>query len=198
MARSSSPPKQPSDVIVIVEPEAWMVRIARDRDRDSFVALFESFAPRVKTYLIRSGLPEGVAEEIAQETLFTAWRKADRFDPVRASAAAWLFTIARNLRIDLLRHDGHRGATHPEVESASPPTPEENLGGAEGERRLHDAMAELSAEQSMVVRLAFFEERSHSEIAHSLGVPLGTVKSRLRLAAAHLRRQLTIDYRGMA
>lgn len=197
MDQPSSPPNDHTDA-GLGGPDDWIVRIARDGDGDSFIELFQSFAPRIKSYLIRSGLAEGVAEEIAQETLFTAWRKAGRFNPCRASAAAWLFTIARNLRIDLLRHDGHPGATYQDAGPAAPPTPEDSLGAAEGGRRLHDAIAELPSDQAVIVRLAFFEERSHSEIACSLGVPLGTVKSRIRLAAAHLRRELTFTYEAIA
>ncbi|MFI4965742.1 MAG: sigma-70 family RNA polymerase sigma factor [Caulobacterales bacterium] len=171
------------------DPGAWIVRLAREGHRPSYVALFEHFAGRVKAYLMRRGLSDALAEDLAQETLLTVWRKAAHFDPSRASASAWIYTIARNLWIDSLRRERHPDDMVP-AEPPSLATPEQALRWCESEQRLRQALAALSSDQAQVLRLAFFEERSHAEIANLLQAPLGTVKSRIRLATAHLRSAL--------
>jgi RNA polymerase sigma-70 factor (ECF subfamily) len=172
------------------EPEGWIIGIAERQDRSCFVALFTHFAPKVKGHLLSRGVREPVAEELTQETFLTIWRKAGQFDPDRASAAAWIYTIARNRRIDVLRRefpadDGRCGEQPPE-----PPTPEHELRTLEAERRVRMAVDGLPIEQATVLRLSYFEDLTHAEIASQLGLPLGTVKSRIRLASAHLRSTL--------
>lgn len=183
-----------SEVVIALplaaSPEAWIVAIAEDRDRGSFAALFRSFAPKIKTYLIRHGMSPAIAEELTQETFLNVWRKADQFDPQRASASAWIYTIARNLRVDYLRREHHPDDRPADNDLDQPSTPEEELRSKQGEMRLQAAMGTLSVEQSTVLRLSFFEEKTHPEIAAHLGLPLGTVKSRIRLAAAYLRSLL--------
>ena len=171
------------------EPAELVVRIGRDGDREAFKALFASFAPRVKTYLIRHGATPAQAEDLAQETLLAVWRKASYFDPARASVAAWLFTIARNLRIDALRRERAVFAydLDPPEQPDETPAADEQLASAERESRLREALKFLPLEQLEVIRLSFFQDRPHSEIAEQLKLPLGTVKSRLRLAMARLR-----------
>lgn len=173
------------------EPDAGelMRRIAQSADRAAFQALFLQLAPRVKTYLIRHGAPAGLAEDLAQETLLTVWRKAAYFDPSKASVAAWVFTIARNLRIDTVRRERSAIAyalAAPEPQAA-PETPEDDSQTAEREMRVKEAIKHLPREQLEVVRLSFFFDKPHAEIASELSLPLGTVKSRLRLALARLR-----------
>jgi RNA polymerase sigma-70 factor (ECF subfamily) len=167
--------------------------LARGRDQEAFVRLFLQFAPKVKSYLIRQGLRPEVAEELAQETLVIVWRKADTFDPARAGAAAWIFTIARNLRIDALRRERHPSdiaAMDGQALWTEPSTPEEVYADEEREKRVRRALEHLSPDQLEVLRMSFFEGRPHSDIAAGLGLPLGTVKSRLRLAVARLRMLL--------
>ena len=168
-----------------------ILRIAERGDRDAFACLFNHFAPRVKSYLMRLGAAPEAAEELAQETLLTVWRRAAAFDPGRAAASTWIFTIARNLRIDLSRRDG-RTPTRDEPSELSPPParPDEALSALEDRTRIGIAMASLPREQAQVISLAFFADKAHSEIAGELGLPLGTVKSRLRLALARLRGAL--------
>lgn len=115
------------------------------------------------------------------------WRKAGYFDPARASAATWIFTIARNLRVDLQRRIRDPRLLENYMDYAQEPGPGENLISTEREERIGAALAELPSEQADVIRLSFFEDRPHSEIAGALGIPLGTVKSRLRLAMNRLR-----------
>ena len=168
-----------------------IVRIAERGDRDAFACLFNHFAPRVKSYLMRLGAPAEAAEELAQETLLTVWRRAAAFDPTRAAASTWIFTIARNLRIDLSRRDGRAPtADDPPEMNDAPARPDEALSALEDKTRIGIAVARLPREQAQVISLAFFADKAHSEIAGELGLPLGTVKSRLRLAMARLRDAL--------
>jgi RNA polymerase sigma-70 factor, ECF subfamily len=163
--------------------------VATTQDCQAFALLFKHFAPRLKTFHIRAGLSDAAAEELAQETMLIIWRKARSFDPTRAGAATWVFTITRNLRIDQARR---QRATTPE------PPPEEDLSPSaetlslERERaaRMRGALAALTAAQHRVIELSFFADTSHAGIAAALNLPLGTVKSRIRLALARLRDAL--------
>lgn len=175
-----------------VDPSAWIVSIAADRSRESFALLFARFAPRVKSYLLKLGVRPEQAEELAQETLLTVWRKAAYFDPAKASASTWIFTIARNLRIDALRRDRHPEdlVDEPQMQPAEEVRPDDALSTTEREQRLRVALRTLPREQAEVVQMSFFQDKAHAEISDHLGLPLGTVKSRLRLAMVRLRAQL--------
>jgi RNA polymerase sigma factor (sigma-70 family) len=169
-------------------------RIASSGDRDAFEALFEHFAPRIKGFLLRTGCSVEEAEDVAQSTMIAIWRKAGQFDPATTGAAAWIFTIARNLRIDSARRAARDGRLGQEAELEYQPDPGEPVDSvmsrAEDAARITAAIEKLSAEQSSVVRMSFIEERPHTEIAAALGIPLGTVKSRIRLAMSRLRELL--------
>lgn len=171
---------------------ALVVAIARTGDREAFALLFRHFAPRVKAFLMRSGLAANTAEELAQETLLTVWRKASYFDPTRAAASTWIFTIARNLSIDMKRRERNMGTVDLDAvdEEADETSGETILMSAEREARVRAALAKLSEEQATIVRLSFFQEKPHSQIAQELGIPLGTAKSRVRLALSRLRTLL--------
>jgi len=173
------------------EKSQLVLAVAQNRDRECFAVLFGHFAPRVKSYFLRLGTSASVAEELAQETLLTVWRKADSFDPAKASAATWIFTIARNLRIDLARRESrpHALADYASEESDAASPADEFL-SAERDQKVGEALRALPAEQAEVIRLSFFEEKPHPEIASQLGIPLGTVKSRVRLAMTRLRAVL--------
>jgi RNA polymerase sigma factor (sigma-70 family) len=174
----------------------WMCAVAQGADRPAFAALFRYFAPRIKGYLVRGGADEALAEEIVQETMVVLWRRAASFDPARARVATWLYTIARNLRIDHYRRQAGGPSEmpadwDPEQQPADAHlTPDELLFGAQRERGVQQALAELPPEQAEVLRLSFFDEHPHARIARDLGIPLGTVKSRIRLAVTQLRRIL--------
>lgn len=170
--------------------------IAMRRDRAAFGHLFAYFAPRVKTFMRRSGLDEAGADDLAQETLLTVWRKAHLFDGSAVGASAWIFTIARNLRIDALRRT-RRGAGGEQLSEIADDfeideamAPDDALASSQREARVRAALSALSDEQMRVVELSFYQEKPHGEIAQILGIPLGTVKSRLRLAMARLRNLL--------
>jgi len=176
--------------------------VGLESDRGAFAVLFKHFAPRIKAYLIRSGTERELAEELAQEAMVAVWRKAATYDPSRAQLSTWIFTIARNLRVDSLRRRlDTRPAEGPDTEpdpQADPladavhgaPAPEEQLDGARREAAVRRAIQQLAPEQVQVLWLSFYDEQSHARIAGQLKLPLGTVKSRIRLALNQLRRQL--------
>ncbi len=169
-----------------------MRAVRDDRDTEAFAALFRNFAPRVKVYLMRSGASEAVAEDCAQEALATLWRKAHLYDPSRASVATWVFTIARNRRIDALR----RVRPEPEALTWGPeaePDPVDVLALSEESRRLTRALAVLPEKQRTLIEAAYYGDMTRSEIASKTGIPIGTIKSRIRLALDRLRHTMAQD-----
>jgi RNA polymerase sigma-70 factor (ECF subfamily) len=169
--------------------------IATNRDRDAFSRLFKHFAPRLKGFGLRRGTDAASSEELAQETLLTVWRKADTFDPTRATVSTWIFTIVRNKRIDLFRREGYPEADLAEAAESiyEGPAADDEFDRVESSEALRAALDVLPAEQLEVLQRAYFEDKSHSVIAAELGLPLGTVKSRIRLALARLRGALPED-----
>jgi RNA polymerase sigma-70 factor (ECF subfamily) len=173
----------------------WLAGVAQRRDRDAFVGLFQWFAPRVKRYMQRLGADPDLAEDLAQETLVQVWRKAGQYDPAKAAPSAWLFTVARNLRIDRIRR---QRLFEVELTEEADVEDEQADGHQRSLERLDSGrmmtlVAALPAEQVQVVRLAYFEGLSHAEVGRALDVPLGTVKSRLRLALAKLRGAMGVE-----
>ncbi len=164
-------------------------RVAERGDSAAFAELFAQFAPRIKAFMMRSGVDAATAEELAQETLLTVWRKAALYSDDKGSAATWIFTIARNLRIDRLRREvpwqqlpqGH------DEQASDDPLPDEQMAQSERERRVRAALASLPPDQHEVVQLSYIDGLSHSAIADRLELPIGTVKSRMRLAYQKLR-----------
>jgi RNA polymerase sigma-70 factor, ECF subfamily len=167
-------------------------RIAERADPAAFRELYEAYGPRVKAYMMRRGADAGTAEDLAQETLLTVWRKAALYAGEKGSMTTWVFAIARNLRIDRLRREVPWQEL-PEgrmAEASDEPLPDEVMGEKERQERVQAALADLPPEQKEVVSLAYLEGLSHSEIAERLGVPLGTVKSRMRIAYQKIRQAL--------
>lgn len=169
-----------------------MRRVAQNRDKAAFAALFGHFGPRVKAYLMRSGSTPDSAEELAQEAMAMVWRKADSFDPAQAAVSTWIFTIARNKRIDAYRRQNRPelDENDPALVPDAPVAPDAALAEGEVSKAIREAVATLPEEQAEMLRKAFFEDKAHSEIAAETGLPLGTVKSRLRLAIGRMRKQL--------
>lgn len=169
--------------------------IAARRDRAAFARLFNYFAPRLKGFGMRRGTDAASCEELAQETLLTVWRKAETFDPARATVSTWIFTIVRNKRIDLFRRQGFPAAELSEAAERvdEGPGAEEQLDRVQANDALRTALKVLPKEQLEVLQKAFFEDKSHSVIAEELGLPLGTVKSRIRLALGRLKGALPED-----
>jgi RNA polymerase sigma-70 factor, ECF subfamily len=181
-----------TDFAVLIEA------IAARQDRAAFTRVFAYYAPRVKAYLIRLGLGAAQAEEVTQEVMVAVWRKAASFDARQASVSTWLFRIARNRRIDVFRRDQREtlDANDPAFEPPAEASPDRAAEASEREAQVRLAMDALPPEQRDLVRRAFYEDLSHSEIAASTGVPLGTVKSRLRLAFAKLKLTLAETAEG--
>ncbi|MEO3387047.1 sigma-70 family RNA polymerase sigma factor [Mesorhizobium sp. CAU 1741] len=160
--------------------------VASRHDREAFAALFRHFGPRLKTFFMRGGMSAGIAEDLVQETMLSVWRKASYFDRSRAGAATWVFTVARNLRIDHLRRQ-RNPADLPADPEETPPSIEDAFLDAERDVRVRRALTGLTPEQQTIIRLSYYSEKSQTEIASDLGIPLGTVKSRVRLAMNRLR-----------
>ncbi len=166
--------------------------VAKSADRVAFARLFQHFAPRVKAFMKRSGMSDSVAEELAQETLLMVWRKAALFDPTSAAPSGWIFTIARNLRIDALRRERRSASTEAQdIEDEflwdAGPSAENAAATNQAHARISAAVATLPEDQLRVIELSFHQDKAHAEIAEALQIPLGTVKSRLRLAMNKLR-----------
>lgn len=176
----------------ISELNGLLAEVARARSRAAFRDLFGHFAPRIKGFMMKSGASEELAEEIVQETMVTVWIKAAQFDSARAGASTWIFTIARNKRIDIMRRI-NRPAPDPEDPMFQPDPPisgEDFTQANEDQVRVRAAMEHLPPEQAEIIRLSFFDSLTHSEIAARLSLPLGTVKSRLRLSFRKIRSAL--------
>jgi RNA polymerase sigma factor (sigma-70 family) len=165
--------------------------VAEARDRAAFARVFAFYGPRVKAYLRRLGAEDAVAEDLTQEVMLAIWRRAHQFDRTRAALGTWVYTIARNKRIDALRRE-----RRPDFDLEDPALVPEDGSAPRGDRQAEaeqvrrgvmEAVEQLPAEQAQLLRIFYFEEKPHSAIAEELGLPLGTVKSRLRLALAKLR-----------
>ncbi len=181
-----------SDKVIDRDKLDGLVEACARRDRAAFGSLFHFYAPRVKAYLLRLNAPDSLAEELAQEVMLTVWRKADTFDRSQASASTWIFRIARNRRIDAARR-----AARPDLDADDPAllppeltAPDDAAHASAREAHVREALADLPDEQVALLRMAFFDGLSHRDIADRVGVPLGTVKSRLRLAFDKLRKRL--------
>ncbi|MDI3324115.1 sigma-70 family RNA polymerase sigma factor [Pontibacterium granulatum] len=172
----------------------WTARLAHfaeTREKASYIQLFRHFAPKVKAYIIRLGLTEATAEELMQETMLAVWNKAHLYNSSKAAASTWIFTLARNQSIDWMRRQ-----KYPEYELEDWHVGEDE--GDAGEQsvlsdRMAEAMKTLPENQAQVIYMSFFEGRSHQEIADRIGIPLGSVKSRIRLAADKLKSVWRVD-----
>nr|WP_218588651.1 sigma-70 family RNA polymerase sigma factor [Marivita hallyeonensis] len=167
-----------------------LVRVRDQRDEAAFIRVFQHFGPRVKAFLMRTGMDAALAEECAQEVLVTVWNKAHLYDASRASPSTWIFTIARNKKIDVLRKQ-----KRPEPEDLpwgpeAEPDQADVLGLQQESEQLGRALRDLPEKQRELIEKAYFGDLSHSEIAEQTGLPLGTIKSRIRLALDRLRHSL--------
>lgn len=188
----NQPPGEDVDNIVTMpqreKSQDWsdlLAQLAETKNKTLYIQLFKHFAPKVKAYIIRLGLVETTAEELMQETMLAVWRKAHMYNRSKAAASTWIFTLARNLSIDWMRKQ-----KYPEYgleewhEEPDEQNPGEEMVTSD---RLNKAIAQLPEKQAQVIYMSFFEGRSHSDISDRLGVPLGSVKSRIRLASEKLK-----------
>lgn len=182
-------------------------QVAAEQDRRAFQDLFEHFAPLIKAFAYKVpsvSQTEAFADELVQETMLKVWVKADSFDASRASASTWIFTIARNTRIDLLRKYSRHHTNAVSTESIADMLETQdiwfeelendvfnNLAQQRNKRVIHESLKGLPEEQSYILEKVYLEDKSHSEVASELALPLGTVKSRVRLALKKLR--ISID-----
>jgi RNA polymerase sigma factor (sigma-70 family) len=172
--------------------EADIEAVARHRDRAAFARLFEFYAPRVKAYLRRLGAEDAAADDLTQEVMLQLWRRAHQFDPLRARLGTWVYTIARNRRIDALRRERRPefDLDDPALEPDEAPRGDRYTEAEQVRRQVDEAIRALPEEQARLLRIFYFEDKTQSVIADELGLPLGTVKSRLRLALDKLRVRL--------
>ena len=170
---------------------AMLAELAISRDRQLFIRLFRHFSPRIKGYIMKLGLTEATAEELTQEAMLSVWRKPHLYDPGKAAASTWIYTLARNLSIDWMRKQ-----KYPEYdldswhEEAGEPAVLELAEQAVMSDQVAMAIRQLPDNQAQVIIMSFYEGRSHSEIADRLSIPLGSVKSRIRLASEKLKQAL--------
>ena len=169
-----------------------ITRVAQNRDRQAFAQLFDHFAPRLKSFMMRKNTSAELAEDLVQEAMIAVWTKAALYESSKGSVTTWVFTIARNLRIDRIRRDVHMPTTElgDYDEPSEAPEGEELLGRKQEDGLVARALNAIPEEQRQILVLSFVEDMPQSEIASKLAIPLGTVKSRMRLAYGHLRRIL--------
>lgn len=169
-----------------------MASIAQRACRNAFAELFSYYAPRVKAFMLRLGAGEAEAEELAQEVMVTVWQKAGMYDRAQASVSTWIFRIARNRRIDAQRRQ-RRPELSPDDPFLQPPEiqrPEETVSRLQQDMAVRDRLSGLPQDQLILIQAAFYDGLSHSEIARTFNLPLGTVKSRIRLAFQRLKGEL--------
>lgn len=179
-------------VIAVQNMAELLNRIAQNRDRQAFREIFTNYGPKVKGLLIRQGADPQTAEELAQETLLTVWKKAHLYANQKGSVATWIFTIARNLRIDRLRSETIWGNMDYEMveQVCDDKLQDEQVEEGQRKNKLLTALKQISKDQYDVLSLSYLNGMSHSEIAEKLDLPLGTVKSRMRLAYGKIRELL--------
>jgi RNA polymerase sigma-70 factor (ECF subfamily) len=181
----AAPPQPPTTP----DPNELVLAIAQRQDKSALAQLFSLYGPRVKSMMLKLGASDALAEDLVQETFLTVWRKAGLYSNQRGAVSTWIFTIARNRRIDQIRRQSNKPYEDLETLELESDLP---LGSALVEQneviaRVTAALDRLSPDQREVVRLSFINDMPHGEIATALGIPLGTVKSRLRLAYERLR-----------
>ncbi|MBW9114369.1 sigma-70 family RNA polymerase sigma factor [Rhizobium cauense] len=169
--------------------------VAERRDQEAFTVLFDYFAPRLKSWLLRQRLTSSEAEELVQDVMIVLWHKAELYDSTRSSLSTWLFRIARNRRIDLQRRTKTRilDGADPTLQPVAEIGADEMLVNDDRDAHVRAAVSQLPEEQREMLRAAFFLGQSHSQIAEATGLPLGTVKSRIRLAFGKLKKALEAE-----
>ena len=189
-------------VVMLAEGRAdeWselLTRVGAERDRDAFTRLFEHFAPLLKGFLMKgSNIGHELAEELAQEAMIKVWRRADSFNRQKSSASTWIYTIARNCRIDWARREIRRQKDiHADdlYEPGDDNPSQVSLAQLRNQRTVRESLDALPQEQVEIISKIYFEGKTHSEVSEELSLPLGTVKSRIRLALKRLNVQLETE-----
>jgi RNA polymerase sigma-70 factor, ECF subfamily len=174
------------------EQTVWMLAIRDQRDKQAFKRLFDHYAPRLKGFVMRAGAPKAQAEDIVQDVMLTVWRKAHLFDPSRAQVSSWIYQIARNRQIDVIRKEAR---PVPEALKAEDEDRDEGDAGQvlaleQETDMLRQALDKLAPAQREMIERAYLGELTHTEIRDATGLPLGTIKSRIRLGLERLRHEL--------
>lgn len=167
-----------------------MLAVRDRRDRAAFALLFDHFAPRLKGFIMRSGTGSGQAEEIVQEVMLTVWRKAEQFDPERAQVSAWIYQIARNRQIDVIRKENRPLPEELAEDPGAEADASQILAVEQEAKQLKDALTRLKPDQRNIIEKAYLGDLTHQEISTQTGIPLGTIKSRIRLGLERLRHEL--------
>lgn len=170
--------------------EDLLYDVGQNKNKDSFIELFHYFGPRIKSFLMKGGANEALADELAQETMLNIWNKAESYNPAKAAASTWIFTIARNKRIDALRKKKFYSVDIdllPDMEDDTYRSPAKEMSDTQESETIAQALENLPPEQADLIKRSYFEDKSHQEIADETGLPLGTVKSRIRIALKRLR-----------
>lgn len=174
-----------------------LIAIGRDRDETAFADFYDYYAGRIKSFLIGKGMNDEIAEELTQEIMLIVWRRAESYDPSKAAASTWLFTIARNRRIDYLRGNSRieveLNDDMLDIETTENDPQAKFVSDAQAAKQLHRALEKLPQEQRQVMHLSYFRGQSHGAIATWLDLPIGTVKSRIRLAMQSVRVSLNAE-----
>ncbi|MDG1736683.1 MAG: sigma-70 family RNA polymerase sigma factor [Paracoccaceae bacterium] len=174
----------------ISDQTAFIIAVRDNRDRAAFAQLFDHFAPRLKGFMMRSGVGSGQAEEIVQEVMLTVWRKAEQFDPNRAQVSTWIYQIARNRKIDVIRKENRPVPEELAEDPANEPDAGQILAVEQEASQLRQALSRLKPDQREMIERAYMGDLSHQQISAQTGVPLGTIKSRIRLGLERLRHEL--------
>ncbi|WP_304518547.1 sigma-70 family RNA polymerase sigma factor [Celeribacter sp. PS-C1] len=190
MTEVTSPDPDTSAAAGFTQETLWMLAVRDQRDKAAFSALFDHFAPRLKGFIMRSGMGSGQAEEIVQEVMLTVWRKADLFDPGRAQVSGWIYQIARNRQIDVIRKENRPVPEELYEDQGSEPDASQIVGLEQEASELRQALARLKPDQREMIEKAYLGELTHQEIKSQTGLPLGTIKSRIRLGLERLRHEL--------
>ena len=177
----------------LTRPDEWtecLIAVQKQRDVDAFSKLFRHFAPRIKAFLMKSGATEALAEDTMQEAMAQVWRKAALFDPAIATASTWIFTVVRNKQIDAIRKQRRPEPEELHWGPEEPENPSDIVAASQEEALLRRALATLPDQQRTMIEKAYYGDLSHSEIAEMTGLPLGTIKSRIRLGLERLRHEM--------
>lgn len=190
MTYVTSPDPDPADTAGFSQETLWMLAVRDQRDKAAFSELFDHFAPRLKGFVMRSGMGGGQAEEVVQEVMLTVWRKADLFDPGRAQVSGWIYQIARNRQIDVIRKENRPVPEELYEDQGSMPDASQVVGLEQEANELRQALGRLKPDQREMIEKAYLGELTHQEIKSQTGLPLGTIKSRIRLGLERLRHEL--------
>ncbi|WP_262696243.1 sigma-70 family RNA polymerase sigma factor [Kordiimonas aquimaris] len=172
--------------------EMLAAQVAKERSKQAFKKLFDHFAPRIKSFILKQKISDEAAEDLTQEVMVTVWHKAHMFDPKKAKLSTWIFRIARNKFIDQVRKQKYVEVNvddHIQFVEADEKTDTPVIQGQD-KKRITKAMSQLKDNLRTVIELSFYQDMSHSQIAEHLDLPLGTVKSRIRIAFQKLRAEL--------